>query len=164
MTDKHTVITNLKGYEDGQVVFNEGDDSCCMYDVQKGKVGIFLNYGTDKQKKIAEIGAGRVFGEMGMVEGLPRSATAVSLSEFTVLAVITWETLSLYFKAKPSRVVQIMQHTSDRLRVTTKANSGLRASVEQTIEKIENGCSREDASKFLRKALENVEQAFAENK
>ena len=159
-----TVITNLKGYEKGKVVFMEGDESCCMYEVQKGKVGIFTNYGTEKEKMIAEIGRDRIFGEMGMVEGLPRSATAVSLDDFTVLAIITWETLSLYFKTKPSRVVQIMQQTSDRLRLTTKVNTELRHSINQTIIKIDEGCTRTEASSMLKDSIKRMDDAFNDNK
>ncbi|WP_026511964.1 Crp/Fnr family transcriptional regulator [Butyrivibrio sp. LC3010] len=161
---KTTVITNLKEYESGRVVFMEGEDSSCMYEVQKGKVGIFTNYGTENEKMIAEIGRDRIFGEMGMVEGLPRSATAVSLSDYTVLAIITWETLSLYFKTRPSRVVQIMQQTSDRLRLTTRVNTELRASINKTIEKINDGCSRPEAASILKDAIVKMDEAFNENR
>ena len=62
-----------------QVIFRENDFATVMYDIVSGKVGIFTGYQTDQEKKIAELEAGTFFGEMGMIEFYPRSATAVAL-------------------------------------------------------------------------------------
>ena len=158
------VYVNLKEFDYGKVIFTQGSASDCMYEVQKGKVGIFLDYGTEKEKKLAEIGPDRIFGEMGMVEGVPRSASAVSLNEFTVVAVITWDVLSFYFKTKPARVVQILQQTSDRLRLMTKVNSEFEKGVRTSIKAIEDGCSRPEALEGLRNAVLDMEMSIKANK
>ncbi len=160
----NTYIVNLKDYMKDEIIFMQGDESSCMYEVQQGKVGIFLDYGTDTEKKIAEIGPDRIFGEMGMVEGLPRSATAVALEKDTELAIITWEVLGIYFKTKPSRVVQILQQTSDRLRLTTRVNSDLNTRIKEAITSIEGGCSRYEALRILKSLLLEMDDSLKENK
>ena len=62
-----------------QVIFRQGDTATVMYDILSGKVGIYVDYETEKQKQIAVLEAGEIFGEMGMIEYYPRSATAVAL-------------------------------------------------------------------------------------
>ncbi len=164
MSKSTTYIVNIKNYMKDDVIFMQGDESTCMYEVQQGRVGIFLDYGTDKEKKIAEIGPDRIFGEMGMVEGLPRSATAVALEKDTELAIITWEILGLYFKTKPSRVVQILQQTSDRLRLTTSVNAELNSKIKGAIASIEGGCSRYEAARILKSMLLEMDNSLANNK
>lgn len=98
-----------------QVIFREGDRSDGMYAVESGKVGIFANYGTEKEKQLTELEEGSFFGEMGMVRGLSRSATAVAMTSDTTLRKITWETLGQYFQESPAKVVAIMQQMSRRI-------------------------------------------------
>lgn len=64
---------------------------------------------------MTELGEGSFFGEMGMVRGFPRSATAVAQESGTEVAVITWETLGRYFQEKPAKVVQMMQQMGKRI-------------------------------------------------
>ena len=102
-------------YKKQELIFREGDKSDGMYVVQSGKVGIYANYGTEKQKELTVLEEGSFFGEMGMVRGLPRSATAVSLSSGTGVSKITWETLGQYFQSSPAKVVAIMQQMGRRI-------------------------------------------------
>ena len=102
-----------------QVIFRQGDTSTVMYDILSGKVGIYTDYGTGKQQEIAVIEAGQVFGEMGMLEYYPRSATAVALEE-AVVAEIGESELQDYFKSKPEKLLQLMKLLSRRIRETTQ--------------------------------------------
>ena len=67
-----------------QVIFREGDNAATMYDILSGKVGIYKNYGAKNEQQIIVMEAGQVFGEMGMIEYYPRSATAVALEDTVV--------------------------------------------------------------------------------
>ena len=56
-------------------IFREGDDGSTMFVIKSGRVMITKNmYGI--MVKIAELGPGDHFGEMSLLEGQPRSATA----------------------------------------------------------------------------------------
>ena len=109
-----------KEYASGQIIFKQGDYSDCMYDILSGKVGVYSAYGTQEEKLVAELGAGQLLGEMGMLEYYPRSATAVALEEGTSLAAITEDELSVYFRDKPEKLLMIMRQLSQRLRETTQ--------------------------------------------
>lgn len=107
-------------FDCGQILFKQGDDSDCMYDILKGKLGIYDAYGTEDEKLIAELGVGQTVGEMGMIEVFPRSATAVVLEDGTELAQIAEDELSEYFRDKPEKLLAIMRQLSQRLRETTQ--------------------------------------------
>ena len=103
-------------YKKNTVIFREGDSSDCMYDILGGRVGIYAGYGTPEEKLLTELKEGDFFGEMGMIEDKPRSATAVVLEKDTQLMTIDKEQLKGYLRVRPARVLQIMQHMSSRLR------------------------------------------------
>ena len=106
-------------FKKGGVIFKQGDASDCMYDVLWGKVGIYANYGTPEEKLLTTLETEQFFGEMGMIEGHPRSATAVALTSDTKVFVITPESFHTYFQESPAKVLLIMQNMSRRLRELT---------------------------------------------
>lgn len=98
------------------VIFREGDLAHgCMYEIADGIVGIYSNYAKDRQKLLTTLERGDCFGEMGMIENQPRSATAVALQESWLIP-ITEETLQDYFLEKPEKIIKIMRHMSARMR------------------------------------------------
>ena len=111
---------DIRTYNKNAVVFRQGDAGDCMYDIQFGRIGIFDDYGGPDQQKIAELSANQIFGEMGVLDDVPRSATAVALEDGTVLSVITEKEFSDYFEKQPAKVLVLMQQMSQRLRRTTK--------------------------------------------
>ena len=102
-----------------QVIFREGDNATTMYDILSGKVGIYKNYGAENEQRIIVMEAGQVFGEMGMIEYYPRSATAVALED-TVVEELGESELRDYFKTKPEKLLQLMKVLSQRVRETTQ--------------------------------------------
>ena len=102
-----------------QVIFREGDNATTMYDILSGKVGIYKNYGAKKEQQIIVMEAGQVFGEMGMIEYYPRSATAVALED-TVVEELGESEIRDYFKTKPEKLLQLMKVLSQRVRETTQ--------------------------------------------
>ena len=111
---------NIKTLKKGEIIFKQGDASTCMYDIHWGKVGVYANYGTPEEKQLTVLEADQFFGEMGMIEGSPRSATVVALENGTMVQEITAEMFEEYFKTKPVKVLMIMQNMSRRLRGLTK--------------------------------------------
>ena len=103
-------------FKKNEIIFKEGDFPSCMYDIQTGEVGIYANYGEDTQKELAILYEGDFFGEMGLIDSCPRSATAIALEGNTSAKCITLDDFSSYLKENPAKVVTIMQHMGDRLR------------------------------------------------
>lgn len=102
-----------------QVIFREGDNATTMYDILSGKVGIYKNYGAENEQQIIVMEAGQVFGEMGMIEYYPRSATAVALED-TVVEELGESEIRDYFKTRPEKLLQLMKVLSQRVRETTQ--------------------------------------------
>ena len=101
---------STKAFKKGGVIFKQGDASDCMYDILWGKVGIYVNYGTPEEKLLTTLETEQFFGEMGMIEGVPRSATAVALTSDTKVRIITPETFQELFKERPARVLMILRY------------------------------------------------------
>lgn len=113
-------MIKTENYKRGAVIFTEGAQENWMFDILTGSVAIYSNYGKADQKTLAVLGEDEFFGEMGMIEHMPRSATAVCV-ENCHLRRITEESLDEYVNTKPAFVLTILQHTSKRLRSLSKS-------------------------------------------
>ena len=71
----------MRFFKEGEVIFKEGDESDCLYVIKNGSVSISV--GADR-KEISVLSSGEVLGEMGVVEKLPRSATATAAENVTL--------------------------------------------------------------------------------
>jgi CRP-like cAMP-binding protein len=91
-----------------------------MYRVLRGKVGLFLDYGSSDEVKLAELLENQIFGEMGLLDHVPRSATAVVLEEETELETFTEEDASGFFEQNPESGMLLLMQMCSRLRSTTR--------------------------------------------
>ena len=91
-----------------------------MYQILSGKIDIYKNYGTDTEKKIAELGAGDFVGEMELIEDVPRSATGVVASDTAELKYYSDDNYLELFEQNPVQVYIIMKQLTERLRQTTQ--------------------------------------------
>ena len=110
---------NVVTYPKGTVICQEGDSVQCMYDIHWGRVGIFKNYGKPEEVQLAILGVNEFFGEMGMVDNAPRSATAVALDDETTVEIIYPDDFAELFEKNPLKVDMILKHISFRLRSLT---------------------------------------------
>ena len=113
---------NVKKFAKGEVIFKEGTYESFMYDLIEGKVGIYANYGEANEKLLTELSAeagGVTFGEMGLIDAMPRSATAVALENVQACA-ITGKEFGDYFYENPAAVLLIMQNMSKRIRALSQ--------------------------------------------
>ena len=86
-----------------------------MFEVLKGTVSIYSDWGTKDQQVLSTIEAGSVFGEMGVLESEPRSATAVA-SEQAELLEIGQEELKDYLQSQENHALLLMQGLGSHLR------------------------------------------------
>lgn len=108
-------MAEIKKFKKNEIIFSEGDSGDFMYDILSGRVGIYTDYGKPEQKLLATLEDEGFVGEMGMIERKPRSATAVAL-ENTEAALVTLENFDEYLKNEPKKAVEVLRHTSARLR------------------------------------------------
>ena len=103
----------------GNVIFRAGEQADCLYDIYDGVVGIYSDYQTPNEKLLAELRVDEVFGEMGILDNMPRSATAVCLTDCTVL-VVKPENFMMFFEKKPAVILQLLQRMCIQVRDLTE--------------------------------------------
>jgi len=112
---------NVQKFPKDIVIFEEGDKKEFLCVIFQGKVNILKGVGNEK-KLITSIGAGKIFGEMSLIDGSPRSATAIACED-TVLIVLTQREFNKILDEKPRMGAKILQKIatimSYRLRETT---------------------------------------------
>jgi len=107
---------NTKRFAAGQVIFAEGDkDDNFFYVVEEGEVTI------ENHKKFLEvIGSGGFFGEMGLINKKPRSATAIAKTDCVLVQVNEGDFYFLIQHA-PFFAIEMMQVLAERVRRNTDA-------------------------------------------
>ena len=102
----------------GEIVFREGDMGTCFYQIKEGTAGVYVNYGTDAQKKLTDVKPGQYFGELAIIEAWPRSGTIVAEEELRTVE-LTGHDLVAYFQEQPDKIMALMNQLGDRLRALT---------------------------------------------
>ena len=132
----------------GRLIFRQGEEASCMYYIASGSVAIYSNYETDDEKRLTTLRENQFFGEMGMIEKLPRSAAAVADSDGTVLKIITEADLDELCGKAPAMVLMALQHLSSRLRTLTIDYVQACQTVGKMVEAEEHG--RELAEEYMK--------------
>lgn len=100
----------VRDYKAGDVIFKQGDDAHELFIVQSGKVEIFQ--GDRVLETLSDHG---IFGEMALIDSAPRSATAVAITDATLIPVSEDRFLSLISNA-PQFVLNVMRLLTRRVR------------------------------------------------
>ncbi|HSB61512.1 MAG TPA: cyclic nucleotide-binding domain-containing protein, partial [Vicinamibacteria bacterium] len=116
--DKNPFAKFLNHFKKGTVLFNEGDDGEDMYIIQSGKVAIKKKV-PHGETTLAVLEKGDFFGEMAILERMPRSAGAEMLEEGDLI-VIGSDLFGDMIKSNPEIAVRMLRKYSLRLRETTK--------------------------------------------
>ena len=95
--------------KDAQIV-EQGSIGHEMYLLRKGRAAIIVN-----GSPVEEIGVGGVFGEMGLIDGSPRSATVVALEPCEVVPV-TEKTFLYLVHETPYFALDVMRTLAARIR------------------------------------------------
>ncbi|MBI4312915.1 MAG: Crp/Fnr family transcriptional regulator [Chloroflexi bacterium] len=77
--------TRRRRYAKGQIVFHQGDAPSALYYLVAGKVRVFLATPGGEEATLAILGPGEHFGELGVLDGLPRSASVQALEDANAL-------------------------------------------------------------------------------
>jgi CRP-like cAMP-binding protein len=103
----------------GMIIFHKDSPGQALYLIQSGKVRIFILSESGQEISVRIHGCGDVFGELSMLDGLPRSAGAVALEKTEVLTLHRDDFLAL-MEASPLVARSIITVLSERVRYATK--------------------------------------------
>src|SRR5258706_7894574 len=100
----------------GQQVFAQGDEGDAMYIIEDGAVDIVA--GSGKQKVIlTSLFKQQYFGELSLLDGAPRSASAVA-SRDTALLALERDDFVEFVRRRPEAALSIMHEVGERMRAT----------------------------------------------
>jgi CRP/FNR family cyclic AMP-dependent transcriptional regulator len=102
-----------RDYRAGDVLFMEGDTGEEMYVIQSGSVQVSKRIG-DEERPLATLGRGEFLGEMAILNGKPRSASAVVLEDTRCL-VIDGRTLETMISKSPEIALRLVKKLAKRL-------------------------------------------------
>ena len=118
MTDDLQVVAQAlekQQFFRGDRVFEIGDQGDHLYIIVSGEIGISLDTNPDSTTYISRLGPGDCFGEMNLLDDLPRSATASVLDD-TVLLSLEKTRLRGLIQSYPDMSIGMLRSLSLRLR------------------------------------------------
>jgi len=104
----------------GNVVFREQDAPDFIYVVRRGRIGIANRSEDGRESIVALMEPGDVFGEMGLFDGLGRSAEARALEASELLAV-PYGPVRAAYEARPELLWRVVSLLAGRLRTMDAA-------------------------------------------
>ena len=119
-------MTATQYMKKGQIVFHEGSRSDFAFIIQDGQVEVSRKRKDGNIEVVDILGQNDIFGEIGMIDGGPRSATVTAL-ENSKVTMISRQDLNAMTRKDPKAWFPIMKAMSSRLRrSTTKEKKYLR--------------------------------------
>src|SRR5215469_16689743 len=109
----------INEYDAGDVIFEEGSTGRELYVVLDGQVEIAKISGVSKSVLVS-LGKGEFFGEMAVVDGSSRSATAIAAAPHTRVMRINHARFIYLVSQQPAFALMIMDALSKRLRVSNE--------------------------------------------
>lgn len=138
-----------ESFASGATIFREGEPADRFYIILEGTVEVWKDYGEEQRDLIAVHGTGHLFGEMAVVDDLPRSATVVARDGVRLLSVRREDFRSI-----------VASNGAIALSITRSVSAMVRASNESFLENLHRR-NREllRANRELRSAQERLIQA-----
>jgi CRP-like cAMP-binding protein len=111
---KDPVKDSMLEFSSGERIFSQGDLGTEMFIVQEGEVEIVKHIG-GQTHTLSKLEKGDFFGEMALLEAMPRTADAVAMTDVKVLA-INGSRFDEMLRRNPEVAVRIIRKYSKRLR------------------------------------------------
>jgi CRP/FNR family transcriptional regulator len=118
-----------RSFPAGTRVFHEGDSSDACYIVSEGSFRVTREHSDGRAITLATLGPGEIFGELAMLDGDKRSASAESITDGTLLALPANDVRSLLAR-NPEIALKLVAGLVRRLRA---ANARLSRQSFQTV-------------------------------
>src|SRR3989338_11413202 len=91
---EHTAV------KEGEIIFRHGDPGDCLYVISKGEIEISVQDHSGEKIVLAKPNVGDFFGELSLLDGGARTATATSLADCDLLIVDRNDLLG-FLQSKP---------------------------------------------------------------
>jgi len=109
-------ISQVKEFGPGEIIFSKSETADRMFIVLAGRVKIFSPSRGKKRKTFAYLLPGDFFGEMALIEGQVRSASAEAV-DYSKLLVVTKKAFQNLLTSDPKLALFMLRAVSERLRM-----------------------------------------------
>ncbi len=106
-------------FKKGETIIREGEKSDCAYILKSGMAEVRKSLPNGEQQFVGILVPDDIFGELGLIDGLPRSAT-VKVLEHSKLRKLTQETFGSLARNNPQALMPILKILVSRLRHTLR--------------------------------------------
>lgn len=110
-------METTKTFVKEEIIFQQGERSKYAYIIESGKVGIYKENKYGKRSLVGILRKSDLFGEMGLIDKYPRSATAIAM-EKSKLTLVDESRFSFLCEHNPKFIVTLIKTLSSRLRDT----------------------------------------------
>lgn len=109
--DREAVLWSARQrtYAPGEVVVREGDNALSLFLIASGRARV-----EQDGHELGTLGAGEFFGELGILQQHPRTATVTAIDELTCVLLPAWEFRSL-LREHPAMAVPMLETLVARL-------------------------------------------------
>jgi len=111
-------MVNEKSFFKGQKILTEGKSYDCAFIILEGKVKVFKVIDNNRVV-LTSLGAGTVFGELGLINNVPASAN-VEAEEFCRVLKVNAEQMQNLLTSCPQPISHLVQHLCNRVRDLTE--------------------------------------------
>lgn len=118
---------NVRDIKAGQILFKKGEEGNAMFMIEQGQIDIFITSG-NQEKVLRSCFAGDVFGEMSLLDGQPRSASARALTDLVVME-LRRDDFMRFIQSRPHMILIVLRFLTAKVRDTTKAIEDSTASI-----------------------------------
>ena len=109
-------ISSEKTYSKKNIVFHEGDYGDALYIIKSGRIKIAKVAIDGREKTLTILKTGEFFGEMAILDDMPRSATAEAMDNDVKLLAISKNDFERLIIENPSIAIRIMKDLTKRIR------------------------------------------------
>lgn len=108
-----------KSFKMGEVIIAEGSLSKDAFIIESGSVEVSKKMPDGKNQILTKLDKNDIFGEMGLIDQLPRSATVKALEDCCI-SIMTPDTFNPLASRNPKALMPILKILATRLRNTLK--------------------------------------------
>jgi CRP-like cAMP-binding protein len=102
-------------YKKGAEIIKEGTLSDCAYIIESGSVKVSKTLTNGEEQLVGILQENDIFGEMGLIDSLPRSANVIALEDCSV-TVMTQDIFNSLSRHNPTALMPILKVLARRLR------------------------------------------------
>jgi CRP-like cAMP-binding protein len=112
-------LAGKRHYDKGFRIFAQGDEGDALYGVAAGRVRISASASGGREVFLNIMEPGDTFGEIAVMDGLPRTANAVALDDSTLIVIQRTDFLPL-LEREPQLAIHLLKLLCQRLRWTSE--------------------------------------------